>query len=126
MNESETPCGLKIKPSQAHCMLLLLEASREGKVFSQQNLSERVGINKSNIARLSARMLSDGLIIQKTNESDGRQFDISLTAKGLKMAEKIEVQSLQRFQDLLKNIPSEDEQGVLKALQILNAAILKL
>jgi DNA-binding MarR family transcriptional regulator len=124
LTSDRTPCGAPLSTSHAHALMVLLERGRRAEPCSQQALAEALGIDKSNVARLCARLERDGHAHQRRSASDGRARLVSLTPAGRRLAERVEVQSRARFTELLAALPSpEARTSVLAALAALNAAI---
>jgi DNA-binding MarR family transcriptional regulator len=119
-----TPCGTPLSTSHAHALMVLLEHGRRAEPCSQQRLGEALGIDKSNVARLCARLERDGHGSQRRPEHDGRARLVSLTPAGRRLAERVEARSRARFGELLAALPSaEARASVLASLDALNGAI---
>ncbi|MFZ5894739.1 MAG: MarR family winged helix-turn-helix transcriptional regulator [Myxococcota bacterium] len=58
--------------------LMALESQGE---LTQQQLGQHLGIDKSNVARLCARMVDDGQVVQAVSEQDARSRLVTLTPK---------------------------------------------
>ena len=58
--------------------------------ISQDEISNRVIINKSNTARILARLEEDGFIERKQSENDKRKMKVNLTENGKILIPKIE------------------------------------
>lgn len=119
----QTPCGQPVSPSYAHCLMVLLERGAAGIGTSQTDLCARLGIDKSNVARLCSRLESSGHATQRPDPADGRGRLLSLTASGRRMAERIELASQERFQRLARAVPSAKRATVLEALEVLTTAV---
>jgi DNA-binding MarR family transcriptional regulator len=114
-----TPCGMPLSIPHAHALMLL----RGGGVLSQRELGRELCIDKSNVARLCAKMASDGHVTQRAADTDGRSRLVSLTAKGERIAREVESASAARFGALLRGVPEEARPGVLTALRHLLASV---
>jgi DNA-binding MarR family transcriptional regulator len=117
----QTPCGHPVSPSHAHALMILLE--REGDSTTQSDLGVHLGIDKSNVARLCARMHEEGHVLQEVSAEDARGRRLSLTVKGRRMAEQLKGASLARFQRVLHGVPPAKRRQLLDSLQLLNASI---
>jgi DNA-binding MarR family transcriptional regulator len=117
----QTPCGHPLSPSHAHALMVLLE--REGEGTTQSSLGAQLGIDKSNVARLCARMHDEGHIVQEVSAEDARGRTLELTAKGKRMAEQLKGASLARFQRVLHGVPLAKRRQLLDSLQLLNASV---
>ena len=123
---NRTPCGKPLSVSHAHALMILLECSRVPVRPTQRQLGTELGIDKSNVARLCARMENAGHIIQQRCEQDGRARRVSLTDKGARVAANVEASSRARFTSVLSAIAPHARAGVLSALEALNDAVREL
>jgi DNA-binding MarR family transcriptional regulator len=114
-----TPCGKPLSMAHAHALMVLLE---EGEL-TQQALGGALCIDKSNVARLCARMVEEDHVVQQPNPHDGRSRYVRLTARGERLAREVEVASHDRFGLLLQGLPQERRGQVLEALALLVHAI---
>ena len=78
--------------------------------------SQLSDINKSNVARLCARMTEMGHVRQAQSETDGRSRRVALTEKGDRVAREVEAASFQRFELLLTAVPVRQRDAVLSGL----------
>jgi DNA-binding MarR family transcriptional regulator len=108
-----TPCGKPLSMAHAHALMVLLAKGE----LSQQELGVDLCIDKSNVARLSARMVEAGHIDQRSSEKDGRSRLLSLTAKGTRLAKEVDAASGARFGSLLGVLPLSSRRRVLDSLQ---------
>lgn len=114
-----TPCGKPLSPAHAHALMVLAESGE----VSQQELGAELGIDKSNVARLCARMVEAGHASQEQSQTDGRSRRVLLTAAGKKLAHEVDKASAARFVAVIRELPGEQHQLVVDALQHLVAAI---
>jgi DNA-binding MarR family transcriptional regulator len=114
-----TPCGMPISIPHAHALMLLLG----GDELSQQALGAELCIDKSNVARLCAKMVAAGHVVQRPADADGRSRLVSLTAKGERVAQQVESASTTRFGSVLRGLPADARPSVLTALQHLLASV---
>lgn len=121
--DDRTPCGTAVSPREAHALMIVLERNRQGNPLRQNDLASALGIDKSNVTRLVQRLERSGRIQQHRSEEDGRARILSLTAKGMRLAEAIDQSSHSRFETVLAGIPSEHHARVFGALELLNEAI---
>jgi len=119
----QTPCGFPLSPSHAHCLMLLLEREKRGLQTSQSEIGGRLTIDKSNIARLCSKLEQDGHATQQRDPEDGRGRLVELTAKGRRMAERLEMASDQRFARVLGAVPSAQRAQLLASLSVLIEAV---
>jgi DNA-binding MarR family transcriptional regulator len=103
--------------------MALLERARRGVPTAQQDLVRALGLDKSNVARLCAKMVDAGHVVQVPVPEDGRAWSVSLTAKGQRLAERLEDASRTRFDRLLAAIPPGARATVIQSLALLNTAV---
>ena len=118
-----TPCGMPLATSHAHALVVLLEHARKGAQVTQQQLGLALGIDKSNVTRLCAKMERAGHLVQSRSPTDGRARVLALTAKGQGLAERAETSSRTRFAQLLAALPARARVNVLDSLAALNGAV---
>jgi DNA-binding MarR family transcriptional regulator len=122
----QTPCGQPLAPSHAHALLVLLERERATVAdgLRQQDLTTALGLDKSSITRLCARMVDAGHLQQTPSETDGRAWALNLSAKGRRVAETLEEASKARFRRLAAALPATVAvDDVLHVLEALTAAV---
>jgi putative acetyltransferase len=118
-----TPCGQPVSPSYAHALMLLLHREAGGLTTTQSQLADELGLDKSSITRLCARLESDERVSQQRLPEDGRSRQLELTGRGRKLASNIQAASLGRFRRILAAIPAPKRRGVLAALELLSEAV---
>jgi DNA-binding MarR family transcriptional regulator len=114
-----TPCGKPLSPAHAHALMALLTLGEA----SQQELGLELGIDKSNVARLCARLVEAGHAEQEQSETDGRSRRVSLTLAGKKLAREVDGSSAARFSAILQRLSGPQQQRVIDALGCLVSAI---
>ncbi|MDF3067800.1 MAG: transcriptional regulator, MarR family [Polyangiaceae bacterium] len=119
----QTPCGLPVSPSYAHCLMLLLERERQALQTSQSEIGEQLTIDKSNIARLCRKLEKAGHASQQRDPDDGRGRLVELTGKGRRMAERLEAASDERFLRVLEAVPTAQRPQLLASLTLLIEAV---
>ena len=122
----QTPCGQPVTPSVAHALMMLLDRETEGVSTYQHQLADQLGLDRSSVQRLCARLESEGRIEQEPAPDDARSRRLRLTASGQRMATNIQAASLQRFTRIVDAIPAAKRQPLLDALEVLTAAVLTL
>lgn len=123
LSADQTPCGKPLAVSHAHALMVLAERSSERRRATQQELGQALGIDKSNVARLCAKMERAGHVKQERSPHDGRSRLLSLTRAGRKVAESVEASSRRRFQQILDALDQEARPKLLTALTHLNNAV---
>lgn len=122
----QTPCGQPVSPSMAHALMVLLDREEGGVATYQHQLAELLGLDRSNITRLCARLEADGRLEQEPAPDDARARVLRLTTSGQRMARNIRAASLDRFERIVQAIPNSKQQALLDALKVLTAAVLTL
>ena len=123
LSSDRTPCGERLSISHAHALLILLECSQRGYKPTQHDLGKTLGIDKSNVARLCARMEAARHVTQERCREDGRARRLTPTQKGLQLAAQVEESSRKLFIAVMTVIPPHARAGVLSALEALDAAV---
>lgn len=114
-----TPCGKPLSMAHAHALMILLAQGE----LTQQELGAELGIDKSNVARLCAKMVRARHVKQRPSERDGRSRLVSLTAPGVRLAQEVDGASRARFGALLAGIPERRRADVIVALWHLVEAV---
>ena len=116
---NSTPCGKPLSMAHAHALMVLLAQGE----LTQQALGAELGIDKSNVARLCAKMVRMKHVKQRPSERDGRSRLVSLTSSGARLAQEIDGASRARFGALLGGVPEQRRAHVIVALQHLVDAL---
>ena len=114
-----TPCGKPVSMVHAHALMTLLAKGE----LSQQELGAELCVDKSNVARLCAKMAEAGHVKQRASELDGRSRLVSLSARGERLAREVDAASRARFGALLAGLPAGRRAHVVDTLQLLVAAL---
>ena len=83
--------------------------------MSQDEISKRVVINKSNTARILSRLEEDGFIERKQSLTDKRRMEVSLTENGENLIPHI-LEINNEFEDFLMDSLSVEEKNVFEQL----------
>ncbi|MCC6994624.1 MAG: MarR family transcriptional regulator [Deltaproteobacteria bacterium] len=119
LTADSTPCGMALSMAHAHALMV----TRARGELSQRELGAELRIDKSNVARLCARMVDAGHAEQRPCVDDGRSRRVSLTERGQRLAREVEAASAARFGALLGALPAGRRDAVLDALQHLVTAL---
>lgn len=119
LSADSTPCGKPLPMAYAHALMVLLAKGES----SQRELGEELGIDKSNVARLCAKMVDAEHAAQRANSADGRSRLVSLTPRGRRLATEVDGASRARFGALLTALPKERRAAVVDALRWLVEAV---
>jgi DNA-binding MarR family transcriptional regulator len=114
-----TPCGKPLSLVHAHSLMVLLTRGE----ISQQALGAELCIDKSNVARVCARMVDAGHVRQRSSEHDARSRLVSLTARGERLAREVDASSAARFEGLLARLPPGRTHDVIEAVECVVAAL---
>jgi DNA-binding MarR family transcriptional regulator len=114
-----TPCGKPLSMAHAHALMVLLVSGE----LSQQALAAELSIDKSNVARLCAKMVRANHVKQRPSKRDGRSRLVSLTSRGARLAREVDDASRARFGALLGGIPEPRHADVIGAVQHLVDAL---
>jgi DNA-binding MarR family transcriptional regulator len=114
-----TPCGKPLSIAHAHALLILLERSE----LTQRELGAELCIDKSNVARLCAKMVDDGHAVQTAGVEDRRSRVVTLTTAGKRLAREVNSASRQRFGAVLAGLKAGQRAQILEGLSQLVAAI---
>jgi DNA-binding MarR family transcriptional regulator len=117
--DDSTPCGKPVAMAHGHALMLL--ASRGE--LTQQQLGAELCIDKSNVARLCAKMVDAGDVSQRPSETDGRSRLVTLTPRGRRLAAEVEAASRAKFGKLLAALPARERGKVVQALEVLVEAM---
>lgn len=115
-----TPCGAELPPATAHALLLLLDAETPP---TQNDLTRELGIDKSNVARLCARLERSGHLTRAVDAEDRRARRVRLTANGRRLASRVDAMSRAKFDAVFEAMPHAQRAVVVDALGVLTAAI---
>ena len=119
----QTPCGQPVSPSHAHALMILLDRERLGLSTSQSHLAQRLGLDKSNVARVCARLQAEEHAKQEVAPDDARSRRLELTQRGRRMATNIQAASLDRFRRIVAAVPGGKRKALLESLELLRAAV---
>jgi DNA-binding MarR family transcriptional regulator len=82
-----------------------------------------LGIDKSNVARLCARMEAATHVVQERSPDDGRSRLVRLTSAGTRLARRIERASRDRFRRVADRVAPSERKALFDSLALLNAAV---
>lgn len=99
METARRPCGAALSMPHAHALLTLSAGP-----LSVSALTERMGIDQSNVSRLCARMEALGELERAVDPSDRRARRLVLTQRGQRVAAVIDASSAAHFDAVLSNL----------------------
>lgn len=94
------PCGTTLTIPHAWALLEL----RASPGLSVLELADRLNIDASNVSRLCVRMESSGELRRETCPRDRRAKRLKLTAKGRKVAQRVDAASAKHFATVWKEL----------------------
>lgn len=96
-------------------ILMILKDKNEG--LSQQDLSERLVVTKSNVVGLVDRLEKSGLVKRKSDPSDRRTNRVVLTAEGKAILKKIEGDYSAAVDEIMNGLTKEEKAAIINATQ---------
>lgn len=109
---SATLAATDYSPSAVHT---LLEISLRGAMTAAQ-LVQILGLEKSSVSRMLARLVTAGELQEIPSAGDGRFKQLALTAKGAATVAKINAYGAMRVVNALAHLSDEQKQGVAQGL----------
>lgn len=98
---------------QFNILMILKNSDQEG--ISQQKLSEKLVVTKSNVVGLVDRMEKQGLVERKAHPTDRRFNRIVITEKGTALVEKVEVHYYQEVDRMMSGISDSEKKSIVEA-----------
>jgi DNA-binding MarR family transcriptional regulator len=89
--------GIDITPVQWGILTIVAEYPGVGHI----EISEELGLDRSNVANVVNRLVSRGMLKQKLSPTDRRKKDIILTKAGRKLIEQVESRALRAQRKIL-------------------------
>ncbi len=96
-------------------ILMALQDRDEG--LSQQELSERLVVTKSNVVGLIDRLEKTGLVKRRSDPHDRRTNRVTLTAEGKTIVKKIEGDYVAEIDRLLVGLTKAEKKGIVDSTQ---------
>ncbi len=119
LEEAKRPCGTPMSLPNAYALLALLDANR---AMTVSELAARLAIDRTNVSRLCARMEKAGELTRRIHPEDARAVALTLTARGKKLAARVDEASAGHFARLAKTLGG-DASRVVEALELLEGAM---
>ena len=104
--------GVRASVSEVFALGELAEAGS----LTQQQLGERLGLEKSTVSRLAAGLESRGWLERVRDPANRRFYQLRLTPEGTAAAETIGAFFAQHHRDLLSGLSAEERTGLLLGL----------
>jgi DNA-binding MarR family transcriptional regulator len=100
---------------------VLLLAAREAPL-NLTAVAEDLGVHPSNATRTCDRLVKAGLLNRRTSEVDRRHLDLTLTAAGRRLVNRVMTHRRKRIRQLLTTLSPEDRSALARSLSALAAA----
>ncbi|WP_019009360.1 MarR family winged helix-turn-helix transcriptional regulator [Deinococcus aquatilis] len=113
-----TCCGIQ---SLTRCQMLTT-LGRESPL-TLADLSRRLGADKGWLSRNVDELVQDGLVSKQPRATDRRAIELTLTAQGQEQVAALNAELAAQSVRLLGHVPQEEQAGVLRALELLAAAL---
>lgn len=120
--KDRTPCGEDLSLSEAFALSVL---HRE-QPLTQQELGQRLHLEKSTVSRLVDTLEQKDWILRQTSEEDRRRKQLQLTESGTERARRVDRARRDRFEMILDNIPTHKQNDVRDGLQTFLEALHKI
>jgi len=91
--------------------------------LSLNELASRLNMDKSFMSRTVDDLVRKGYLSREQDPSDRRYIKIQLTEQGAQLYDEIELQSRNKFVELLTGIQEGERMLVIKGLEVLNLAL---
>jgi len=115
----QTPCGEPVSVAEAHALIELSLAE----LLSQNDLAQRLRLEKSTISRLVGLLEGRAWITRTRGRHDGRVMELRLTDAGRQAAAQLSAARQAKFARLLGAIPAEQRPLILETLHLLTEAL---
>lgn len=110
--EPHDHAGVRASASEVYALGELIEAG----TLSQQELAERLGLEKSTVSRLAAGMQSRGWLSRERDPQNRRVYRLSLTDQGQAAARRVGEYFHGRHADLLAELTPAERRGLMLGL----------
>lgn len=118
LERSEASC-CEMTLSQCHT---LIEIGRAG-ALSVNQLSDRLGLDKSTVSRSADKLVLEGLLLREESAVDRRYISLKLSSEGIAAYNNLEQRMATYFDSVVSEIDPTERAMVLKGLKTLAAAL---
>lgn len=108
---------------QFNILMILKESGGEG--LSQQELSERLIVTKSNMVGLVDRLEQAGYVERKSHPTDRRFNQIVLTSKGQKLEQQVEQSYFEEVDKMMNVLSTPQKKALIQAVDSIRQYILE-
>lgn len=98
---------------QFNILMILKNSSQEG--ISQQELSEKLVVTKSNVVGLVDRMERQELVERKAHPTDRRFNQIVITQKGRELVEKVGIHYYKEVDRMMAGLSEPEKKAIIEA-----------
>lgn len=107
----------KITVPQAVALVALLRASAEGETLRPALLAERLGVERSVVSVVVARLVRSRWVVGSVDELDRRSHTLSLTAEGHRIASEMDEQVREIWRASMVGLPEGEPERFVKTLE---------
>ena len=86
-------------------------------------LSDRLGLDKSTVSRSADKLVLDGQLLREEAANDRRYVSLKLSSKGIESYNALEQRMTDYFSTVISSIDPTEREMVLKGLQSLTIAL---
>lgn len=101
------------------CLRILFQK----KELTVNQLAQEMSITSGRVTRIVDGLVAKKLARRVVGKADRRIFNLSLTAKGLKLAEELIQEHVKIHEQIIREIPGESHQQLIEILGQLNRAV---
>lgn len=101
---------------QNRWLILAILVRDEDNSVSPSELSKALGVSAATLSRLLEGLESDGFVKRTQNQVDRRAHEIALTAKGIKIINKVMPEYLERVSQVFKKVSASQHQDLMEVL----------
>jgi DNA-binding MarR family transcriptional regulator len=113
--EGEISSEVGLSPSELHGV----EAMQPGERISGNTLSERMGLSPSRGSRIIDHLIAKDLLLRDADPSDRRAVILTLTEKGSRVRERVEIAKRTCEAKITAQMKSEQIKQVMQGLRLL-------
>ncbi|MCL5056378.1 MAG: MarR family transcriptional regulator [Firmicutes bacterium] len=106
---------LELTISQVHFLRVLYEKG----TTTMGKISEALSIAPPSATMTAERLVKQGIVVRKESKKDRRVVQVSLSAKGKRLISKFMEAKRRRWFEIMKNLPENDRESLVRALQLL-------
>lgn len=108
--------------AQFNVLVLLKESN---KPMTQNDLSRKLLVDKSNITGLLDRLEKQGLLVRTNVEGDRRSYHVELTREGRRVVTKLDKRYVSAVQSVMGELSEEEHQQLISLTKKVRSGIMK-